>query len=89
MATLKKRGGKTHSQFSPQNVGGVNSEVCLLLVHGTDITDVGFRHGAVVPQHLIVMLRAPPPAQVPQGFDQRVSHVGRELQVILDMLLTQ
>ncbi len=61
----------------------------LLALQGAHVADVASGRVAVVPQHLVLVLRALPLREVTQGPHQGVPREHRQLQVVLHVLVAQ
>lgn len=59
----------------------------LLLLQGAHVAEVAAGGVAVIPQHLVAVLRALPVLEVTQRLDQGVSSEDWQLLVVLDVLL--
>lgn len=75
-----------HSQLSLEDRGDLRSNTELLAVQSADVADVASGGVAVVPQHLVLVLRTFPLNDVAQWVNQRVSCERRELQVVRNMV---
>lgn len=79
----------THCQLLLHAGAGLQEVILLLALRGAHNAQVAPGRFAVVPQHLVVVLGTFPLAEVGHGIDQRVSPEGRQLLVVLHVLLAQ
>lgn len=80
---------KTHRQPPLNDGAGLQEAVVLSALRDANDAQVASGRLAVVPQHLVVVFGTFPLAKVGHGIDQWVSPEGRQLLVVLHVLLAQ